>query len=248
MKKKKNAKRKQLSRKKIGTEFELYSQTEAYASVATKREKKKQYYLANQTKIKNYQRKKYKKTLDEKEAYWDAKWKEEQPKFVKDWKEEKEKKGRRKNDSGMKFSKRNLETGLKQLKNFGLANETKVIIKNFEGKIDETYNNFNAKIDHAVNSSRDLDCVVEVDKCYDDLFNNKTSTIYNTWHDLKLSIDVEFIQTARKFGKKYPGCTTCICYKCQDAIGVKNIKKAHVNAGYSIPSNSRFEDHMNRKK
>ena len=213
-----------------------------------KKEKKKQYYVANQTKSKDYQKKRYAKALDEKEAYWDAKWKEERPKFVKDWKEKKEKEGRHENDDGMKFSKRNLQTGLKQLKSFGLENETKVIIKNFEGKIDETYNNFKAKIDHAVNSSRDLDEVDKVDEFYDDLFNNKTSTICNTWHDLQMSIDVEFIQTARKFGKKYPGCMTCICYKCQIAIGVKNIKKAHANGGYSIPSNSRFEDHMQRKK
>ena len=36
----------------------------------------------------------------------------------------------------MKVSKRSLQTGLKQLNSFGLENETKVIIENFEGKID----------------------------------------------------------------------------------------------------------------
>ena len=213
-----------------------------------KQEKKKQYYVANQTKLKEYQKKRYAKALDEKEAYWAAKWKERKPKFVKAWKEKKEEKGRYINNTGMEFSKRNLQTGSKQLKSFGLENDTKDIIKHFEGKIDETYNNFKAKIDHAVNSSRDLDEVDKVDEFYDDLFNNKSSTMNDTWHDLRMSIDVEFIQTARKFGKKYPGCMTCICYKCQIAIGVKNIKKAHANLGYSIPSNSRFEDHMRRKK
>jgi hypothetical protein len=213
-----------------------------------KKEKKKQYYVANQTKLKDYRRKRYAKSLDEKEAYWHAKWEEERPKFVKDWKEQKEKEGRRENNSGMEFCKKHLQTGLKQLRSFGLANETKVIIKNFEGKIDETYNNFKAKIDHAVNSSRDLDEVDKVNEFYDDLFNNNTSTIYDTWHDLRMSINVEFIQTARKFGKKYPGCMACICYKCQIAIGVKNLKKAHANGGYSIPSNSRFEYAMERKK
>ena len=167
---------------------------------------------------------------------------------MKAWKEKKEKEGRDENNTGMKFSKRYLQTGSKQLKSFGLENDTKDIIKHFEGKIDETYNNFKAKIDHAVNSSRDLDEVDKVDEFYDDLFNNKTSTINDTWHDLQMSIDVEFIQTARKFGKKYPGCMTCICYKCQTAIGEKKIKKANANRRYSIPSNSRFEDHMRRKK
>ena len=213
-----------------------------------KQEKKKQYYVANQTKLKEYQKKRYAKTLDEKEAYWAAKWKERKPKFVKAWKEKKEEKGRYINNTGMEFSKRNLQTGSKQLKSFGLENDTKDIIKHFEGKIDETYNNFKAKIDHAVNSSRDLDEVDKVDEFYDDLFNNKSSTMRTTWHDIQMSINVEFIQTARKFGKKYPGCMTCICYKCQIAIGVKNIKKANANRGYSIPSNSRFEDHMRRKK
>jgi hypothetical protein len=108
--------------------------------------------------------------------------------------------------------------------------------------------NFKAKIDHAVNSSRDLDEVDKVNEFYDDLFNNNTSTIYDTWHDLRMSINVEFIQTARKFGKKYPGCMACICYKCQIAIVVKNLKKGHANGGYSIPSNSRFEYGMERKK
>ena len=167
---------------------------------------------------------------------------------MKAWKEKKEAKGRDINNTGMEFSKRFLQTGSKQLKSFGLENDTKDIIKHFEGKIDETYNNFKAKIDHAVNSSRDLDEVDKVDEFYDDLFNNKSSTMRNTWHDIQMSINVELIQTARKFGKKYPGCMTCICYKCQIAIGVKNIKKANANLGYSIPSNSRFEDHMRRKK
>ena len=36
-----------------------------------KKEKKKQYYVANQTKLKDYQRKRYAKALDEKEAYWE---------------------------------------------------------------------------------------------------------------------------------------------------------------------------------
>ena len=59
-----------------------------------KQEKKKQYYVANQTKLKDYRRKRYAKALDEKDAYWDAKWKEEKPKFMKAWKEKKEEKGR----------------------------------------------------------------------------------------------------------------------------------------------------------
>jgi hypothetical protein len=29
--------------------------------------------------------------------------------------------------------------------------------------------------------------------------------------------------------KNYPGNMTCKCHKCQDGIGVKNIKKACVN-------------------
>ena len=45
---------------------------------------------------------------------------------------------------------------------------------------------------------------------------------------------------AKDMGKKYPGCITCKCYKCQDAIGLKNLRKAQLNLGFPAATNEIF--------
>ena len=51
---------------------------------------------------------------------------------------------------------------------------------------------------------------------------------------------MKFIEMAKEIGKKYPGCITCPCYKCQDAIGLKNLRKAQLNLGFSAATDGKF--------
>ena len=64
---------------------------------------------------------------------------------------------------------------------------------------------------------------------------------WNPYISIKLiSTNVKFIEMAKRMGKNYPGNMTCQCYKCQDGIGVKNIKKVCVNKGFPEPKNKAF--------
>ena len=47
---------------------------------------------------------------------------------------------------------------------------------------------------------------------------------------------------AKEMGKKYPGSITCPCYKCQDVIGLKNLRKAQLNRGFPASTNGKFAD------
>ena len=71
--------------------------------------------------------------------------------------------------------------------------------------------------------------------------NRDLRTVSRTWHDLKLSITLKFIEMSKEMGIKYPGSNTCICSKCQDVIGLKNIRKAQLNGGFSASTNGAFD-------
>ena len=90
-----------------------------------------------------------------------------------------------------------------------------------------------------------MNCHKVVQKIYLELLDEhlvvkNSRTISKTWHDLRLSTNVKFIEMAKQMGKSYPGNLLCKCYKCQDGIGVKNIKKAHVDHGFQEPKNKTF--------
>ena len=85
---------------------------------------------------------------------------------------------------------------------------------------------FLKKIAEAFECAKDEDDTDVIDKIYLDLYNNDLRTVYDFSHDLHLKINVRFIKTVKEMGKKYSGSITCQCDKCQDAIGLENIKKA----------------------
>ena len=53
-------------------------------------------------------------------------------------------------------------------------------------------------------------------------------------------MNVKVIKIAKEKGKKITGNILCPCKKCQIAVGVKNIKKAHEKGGFDVPSDHRF--------
>ena len=235
MKKEQKRIKMQLYRQRIGSSKEI----ELYASDPRKKEKKKQYYIKNQKKIKDYAKKKYEEVLEEKQAFWHEENKKWEVRFLADYKKSRDQQPRKDNDWGLECAKRDVQNGSK------IIGENKKITRKFEQEIKETHKTFLKRIDEAFECAKDETDTKVIDTFYEGL-NNKYSTnkdlrtVYGTWHDLKLSINVKFIKMAKEMGKKYPGCITCTCHKCQDAIGLKNIRKATLNGGFSAPTNGKF--------
>ena len=235
MKKENNRMRMQHYRQKIGSNKEI----ELYAADPRKKEKKKQYYILNQKKIKDYQKKKYDEILEEKRAFWHEEDKKQNVRFLADYKKGRDQQPREDNDWGLECAKRDVQNGSK------IIGESKKIAKKFEQEIEETHKTFLKKIEEAFEFAKDETDTKIINTFYEGL-NNKYSTnkdlrtVYGTWHDISLSINVKFIEMAKEMGKKYPGSSTCICHKCQDAIGLKNIRKAQLNGGFSASTNGAF--------
>ena len=216
MKKENNRMKMQLYRQRIGSNKEI----ELYASDPRKKEKKKQYYILNKEKIKGYQKKKYEEVLEQKRAFWHEENKKWKVWFIADHKKDRDQKARRDNDDGLKYTKRQVQYGSK------IIGENNNILKNFEQEIEETHKMFLKKIEEAFECAKDKDDTNTIDKIYLDLYTNDLRTVYDYWHDLRLRINVKFIKMAKEMGKKYSGSITCQCKKCQDSIGLENIKQA----------------------
>ena len=235
MKKEQKRIKMQLYRQRIGSSKEI----ELYASDPRKKEKKKQYYIKNQKKIKDYGKKKYDEVLEEKRAFWHEEGKKSMVRFLADYKESRDKEPREDNDWGLKCAKRDVQNGSK------IIGESKKVTREFEQEIEETHKNFLKRIEKAFERAKDETDIKVIDTFYEGLDNkystNRDSrTVSRTWHDLRLSINVKFIEMAKEMGKKYPGCITCSCYKCQDAIGLKNLRKAQLNRGFPASTNGKF--------
>ena len=236
MKKEQKRIKMQLYRQRIGSSKEI----ELYASDPRKKEKKKQYYIKNQKKIKDYQKKKYDEVLEEKKAFWHEENKKWEVRFLADYKKSRDQDVRKKNDWGLKFAKGYVQNGSK------IIGGSKKIIKQFETEIEETHETFLKRIEEAFECAKDETDTKIIDKLYEGLddkylTNRDLRTVSRTWHDLKLSITLKFIEMAKEMGIKYPGSNTCICSKCQDAIGLKNIRKAQLNGGFSASTNRAFD-------
>ena len=224
MKKEQKRIKMQLYRQRIGSSKEI----ELYASDPRKKEKKKQYYIKNQKKIKDYAKKKYDEVLEEKRAFWAEDWKKTSVKLLADYKKGKDQRPREYNDMGLEQAKRDVQHGSK------IIGESKKATKKFEQEIEETHKTFLKRIEEAFEFAKDETDTKIIDTFYEGLDNYHSTnrdlrTVHRTWHDLRLSINLKFIEMAKEMGKKYPGCITCPCYKCQDAIGLKNLRKAQLN-------------------
>lgn len=235
MKKEQKRIKMQLYRQRIGSSKEI----ELYASDPRKKEKKKQYYIKNQKKIKDYAKKKYDEVLEEKRAFWHEEGKKRIVSFLADYKESRDQKPREDNDWGLKCAKRDVQNGS------NIISESKKVTKKFEQEIEETHKTFLKRIEEAFEFAKDETDTKIIDTFYEGLDNKYSTnrdlrTVSRKWHDLRLSINVKFIEMAKEMGKKYPGCITCPCHKCQDAIGLKNIRKAQLNRGFSASTNGTF--------
>ena len=109
MKKEQKRIKMQLYRQRIGSSKEI----ELYASDPRKKEKKKQYYIKNQKKIKDHQKKKYDEVLEEKKAFWHEENKKWEVRFLADYKKSRDQDVRKKNDWGLKFAKGYVQNGSK---------------------------------------------------------------------------------------------------------------------------------------
>ena len=218
MKKENNRMRMQLYRQRIGSSKEI----ELYASDPRKKEKKKQYYILNQKKIKDYEKKKYNEVLEQKRAFWHEENKKEKVRFLVDYKKSRDEKVRRHNDCGLKWTQELVQYGNK------IIGENNKILKNFEQEIEESHEMFLKNIEEAFECAKDKDDTNTIDKIYLDLLDEPKyiHTIYDFWHDFELKIDVKIIKMAKEIGKKYSGRMACRCNKCQDTFGLKNIMKA----------------------
>ena len=235
MKKEQKRKKMQLYRQRIGSCKEI----ELYASDPRKKEKKKQYYILNQEKIKDYQKKKHEEELEQKRAFWHEEHKKWKVRFLAYEKKKKDEKVRNFNDWGLEYAKKHVQKGSK------IIGETNKIIKYFEQEIEETHKMFVKEIEEALELAKDESNTDVIEKIYLDLLgydltSRHLRTVSRTWHNLDLTINVKFIKMAKEMGKKYPGSITCPCYKCQDAIGLKNLKKAQLNRGFRASTDSKF--------
>jgi hypothetical protein len=236
MKKEQKRIKMQLYRQRIGSSKEI----ELYASDPRKKEKKKQYYILNQKKIKDYQKKKYDEVLEERKAFWHEENKKWEVRFLADYKKSRDQDVRKNNDWGLESAKGYVQNGSK------IVGGSKKIIKKFETEIEETHKTFLKRIEEAFECAKDETDTKIIDKLYEGLddkysTNRDLRTVSRTWHDLQLSINLKFIEMAKEMGSKYPGSSTCICSKCQDAIGLKNIRKAQLNGGFSASTNGAFD-------
>ena len=235
MKKEQKRIKMQLYRQRIGSSKEI----ELYASDPRKKEKKKQYYLKNQKKIKDYAKKRYDEVLEEKRAFWDKEGKKREVEILAYYKKDKDERPREHNDWGLEWAKRDVQNGSK------IIGESNEVTKRFAQELEETHKNFLKRIEEAFEFAKDETDTKVIDTFYEGLDNYYSTnrdkrTVSRTWHDLRLSINVKFIEMAKDMGKKYPGCITCKCYKCQDAIGLKNLRKAQLSLGFPAATNETF--------
>ena len=210
-----------------------------------KKKNSKENYNLNQEKIKAHKKKEY----DAMKEYMRKKAQEGAEKrhveFMVDWKKTRDEKVRYHNDNGLESARKDLLHGRHIISQCKPSEENEKIMKELEKKIEKTYEEFQTKIREAFESAKDVDSSELVKEIYLEILDEHlvfkdSRAIWRTWHDLQLSINVKFIKMAKKMGKNYPGNMTCTCHKCQDGIGVKNIKKACVNHGFPEPKDRRF--------
>ena len=171
------------------------------------------------------QRKNMMKYQKKREHFGQKTGKKSSAKLLADYKKGKDERPRQYNDWGLEQAKRDVQNGSK------IIGESKKATKKFEEEIGETHKTFLKRIDEAFEFAKDETDTKIIDTFYEGLDNYHSTnrdlrTVHRTWHDLRLSINLKFIEMAKEMGKKYPGCITCLCKKCQDTIGLENIKKA----------------------
>ena len=205
--------------------------------------KNREYYKLNQEKIKAYRKKEY----DSMKEYIRKKEQEKSEKrhveFMANYKKTRDENVRQCNDWGLEMAKKDLQNGCHIISQCKSSEENERMMKELEKKIEETFTNFQTKIEKAFECAKDVNSSKLVKKIYLELHDKKfktSGTVSETWHDLRLSTNVKFIEMAKKMGKNYPGNFMCKCHKCQDKIGVKNIKKVHVNNGFPEPKKKTF--------
>ena len=210
-----------------------------------KKKNNKENYNLNQEKIKANKKKEY----DAMKEYMRKKAQEGAEKrhveFMVDWKKTRDEKVRYDNDNGLESARKDLLHGRHFISQCKPSEENEKIMKELEKKIEKTYEEFQTKIREAFESAKDVNSSELVKEIYLEILDEHlvfkdSRAIWRTWHDLQLSINVKFIKMAKRMGKNYPGNMTCTCHKCQDGIGVKNIKKACVNHGFPEPKDRRF--------
>ena len=198
--------------------------------------KNKEYYNLNQEKIKAYRKKEYVAMKEYIKKKAQEKSEKRHVEFMANYKKTKDENVRQCNDWGLEMARKDLQNGCHIISQCKPSEENKKIMKELEKEIEKTFAEFQTKIEKVFECAKDVNGRKLVKKIY--LENSRT--ISETWHDLRLSTNVKFIEMAKKLGKNYPGNFTCKCYKCQDEIGVKNIKKVHVNNGLPKPTNKTF--------
>ena len=160
-------------------------------------------------------------------------------KFMVYWKNSRDEKVRYNNDRGVEMPRKDHLNGCHIMIQCKPSEKNKETMKELERKIEETYEKFQTKIKEALECAKDVDSSKLVEKIYLELLDEhlvvKNSwTVTKTWHDLRLSTNV------KQMGESYPGNILCKCYKWQDGIGVKNVKKALVDQGFQEPTNKTF--------
>ena len=212
-----------------------------------KKENNKAHYNLNQKKIKAYKKKEYDamKEYERKKAREGAE--KRHVEFMVYWKESRDEKVRKENDRGLEMARKDHLHGCHIISQCKPSEKNEETMKELKRKIEETYEKFQTKIKEAFECAKDVDSSKAVEKIYLELLDERygkwfknLTTISKTWHDLRLSTNVKFIEMAKQMGKSYPGNLLCKCYKCQDGIGVKNLKKAHVDQGFQEPKNKTF--------
>ena len=145
-----------------------------------------------------------------------------------------EDKARKENSFNWKISKEYFERASHDIdKMANLSKEIRDQIKKIGTKIEENYKSYEAKIDNAVEKTALGNKLVQ-DIYSEELFGEKCHyNIFDVWHDLKLQMDLEFINMAKILKKVYPGVFVCTCFQCQDAKGAKTIMQSSENQGLS---------------
>ena len=250
MKKEKNKNKMQKFREKYGTGEELDRQVELYSSNPAKKERKKQYYIANKESIKETRKRRRDKIAAEKTAEMMPESYEYFKGVLESYKNSRDDKARFRNKLGLDFATENLKAGVKALNQKDLSDDAKLLIKKFENDIKMTYEKFQSQIEDIkvqINSLKypdfdewkengipdDYNCTT-VAKMYSHLLTDNDCVIDDTWHDIRMWIDIKFLEATKAMKIKYYGNDACKCHECQKVKGVKNIKKIHAIKGYKI--------------
>ena len=129
-----------------------------------------------------------------------------------------------------------------------MADHKNRVIKKFENDVSATYETFQNQIEELDKKVGELEVpafeewkdsrepsINTVCYMYSNLYTkDHISIISDIWHDIKMWVDVKFLEIAKNINVEYCGNDTCKCHKCQKLKGPKNIRKIHEKKGYQI--------------